>query len=420
MQDPHAVYARLRDEAPVRRVALPSGLEAWLVTRYDDVRAGLADPRLAKDFRRLRAAAGIRPGTGRPLAQDSLSSHMLSADPPDHRRLRTLVNQAFTPRTVERLRPRVEQIAADLLDALPAHADADGVVDLLEHYALPLPITVICELLGVPEADRDDVRRWSDDLLSPDDVEAVPQSAGEFASYLRSLVAAKREAPADDLLSGLVTAADGDDRLTEDEQVGMAFLLVVAGHETTVNLIGTGALALLRRPDLAERVRTDEDCRGAVVEELLRHDGPVNGATLRFTTEEVELAGVRVPAGEIVLLSLGAADRDPRRFSGADEVDVDRGGSGHLAFGHGIHFCLGAPLARLEGVVALGRLLERHPRMTLAAEPGDLRWRRSVLLRGLRELPVRLATEPGPANRIRRARLRVATRAGRRESDSGG
>ncbi|GAA1896198.1 cytochrome P450 family protein [Lapillicoccus jejuensis] len=395
VQDPHSVYARLRDEAPVQRVALPSGLEAWLVTRYDDVRAGLADPRLAKDFRRLRAAAGIRPGTGRPLAQDSLSSHMLSADPPDHRRLRTLVNQAFTPRTVERLRPRVEQIAAGLLDALPGHADEDGVVDLLEHYALPLPITVICELLGVPEADRDDVRRWSDDLLSPEDVEAVPQSAGEFAAYLGALVATKRSDPGDDLLSGLATATlggsgDGDDRLSEDEQVGMAFLLVVAGHETTVNLVGTGALALLRRPELAERVRADEASRGAVVEELLRHDGPVNGATLRFTTEEVEIAGVRLPAGEIVLLSLGSADCDPRRFADPAKVDLERGGAGHLAFGHGIHFCLGAPLARLEGVVALGRLLERYPGITLAAGPDDLRWRRSVLLRGLRELPVRL------------------------------
>lgn len=392
VQDPHAFYAALRERAPVQRVVLPSGLEAWLVTRYDDVRAGLADPRLAKDFRRLRASAGIRPGTGRPLAQESLSSHMLSADPPDHRRLRTLVNQAFTPRTVERLRPRVEQIAADLLDALPGHADADGVVDLLEHYALPLPITVICELLGVPESDRDDVRRWSDDLLSPEDVDAVPQSAGEFARYLRALVAAKREAPGEDLISDLVVAADGEDRLSEDEQVGMAFLLVVAGHETTVNLVGTGTLALLRRPDLAQRLRADEDGRAAVVEELLRHDGPVNGATLRFTTEDVEIAGVRVRAGDLVLLSLGAADRDPRRFDRADEVDLERGGAGHVAFGHGIHFCLGAPLARLEGVVALGRLVERYPHLSLAAGPGELRWRRSVLLRGLRELPVRLGS----------------------------
>jgi cytochrome P450 len=310
---------------------------------------------------------------------------MLNTDPPDHTRLRKLVNRAFTARTVSRLRPRIVEITDGLLEELARAGEAD----LLEAFAFPLPITVICELLGIPGADRDRFREWSNVLVSAAGPERIGRASAEMAEFLTDLVAAKRAAPTEDLLSGLVHVCYEGERLGMAELVSMAFLLLVAGHETTVNLIGNGMLALLRHPDQLAALRRDPSLLPNAVEEFLRYEGPVNLATLRFTTEPVALDGVEIPAGEFVLVSLLSANRDGTRFADPDTLDVRRPAGGHLAFGHGIHYCVGAPLARLEAEIAIGRLLERFGDIRLAADPATLSWRDSTLMRGLETLPVR-------------------------------
>jgi cytochrome P450 len=388
-QDPYRLYEQLRAQQPVRRVTMMRGLEVWLVTSYEDVRAALADPRLGKDAERIREFAQrqlAKKGVVRAGFDASLGHHMLNADPPDHTRLRKLVNKAFTSRTVARLQPRIEQITDELLDAM---ADKES-VDLLDAFAFPLPITVICELLGVPVHDRDDFRVWSNILLSSDTGDQVPEAATKMAEYLAKLVASKRATPTEDLLTELVEATDDGDRLSEEELVGMAFLLMVAGHETTVNLIGNGVLHLLRNPDQLAALRGDPALLPAAVEEILRLDGPVNIATIRFAAEPLTLGGQDIPAGEFVLVALSSANRDPDKFPNPDDLDITRPSGGHMAFGHGIHYCVGAPLARLEGQIALGKLIARFPDLALAAEPQELVWRNSTLMRGLKTFPVRL------------------------------
>jgi cytochrome P450 len=317
----------------------------------------------------------------------ALELHMLNSDPPDHERLRKLVNKAFTARRVEQLRPRIEAITAGLLDDMSTQRE----VDLLASFAFPLPITVICELLGVPVADRDEFRAWSATIVADSVAPEVFQAhATAMTGYFRALLAARRREPADDLLSALIAARDDADRLSEDELLSMAFLLLVAGHETTVNLIASGTLALLLNPGELARLRADRSLLGAAVEELLRYAAPVNNATVRFTGEPVEIGGVLIGPGEVVLVSLSGANRDPGRYADPERLDVGRDSGGHVAFGHGIHYCLGAPLARLEAEIAFGRLLERFPGMTLAVPPEALRWRPSTLIHGLESLPVRL------------------------------
>jgi cytochrome P450 len=386
-RDPHAAYAWLRTEAPVCPAIMPRGLRVWLVTSYADAKALLADPRLSKDNVRARELFQSRvtaTGTGSAFAS-SLAAHMLNTDPPDHTRLRKLVNKAFTARTVSRLRPRIEQIADELLDAVAA----TGEVDLLAALAFPLPITVICELLGVPAEDREKFRVWSNTIVSAALPEELQQASAALAAYLGALISAKRVGPTDDLLSGLVHVSDEGDQLSEVELISMAFLLLVAGHETTVNLIGNGMLALLRRPDQLAALRADPSLLPNAVEEFLRFEGPVNIATLRFTTEPVRVGAVEIPAEEFVMVSLLAANRDGERFAEPDTLDVTRQAGGHLAFGHGIHYCVGAPLARLEAEIAFGKLLSRFGRLELAGEPSLLSWRESTLMRGLQTLPVR-------------------------------
>ena len=386
VQHPYALYQRLRAEAPVREVVMPRGLKVWLVTRYADARDALANPALHKDLRLVRHLFDrhrTRPGAG-DFGAD-LSAHMLNSDPPDHTRLRKLVAKAFTMRRVELLRPRVAEITDELLAGLT------GEVDLIDRFAFPLPVTVICELLGVPGADRDDFRGWSSTLLSTGTAEDIGAASQAMTAYLRGLIDAKRRAPAEDMLSELVHTQDDGDELSETELVGMAFLLLVAGHETTVNLIGSGMLALLRDPAQFAALRADPGLLPGAVEEMLRFASPVNHATLRYTAEPTELGGVPVPAGEFVVISLTSANHDDDRFGpGAGGLDVTRAASGHLAFGHGIHFCLGAPLARLEGQLAIGGLVDRFPDMALAVDPDELSYRDSTLLRGLLRLPVRL------------------------------
>jgi cytochrome P450 len=387
--DPHRLYARLRVERPVARARTPAGLPVWVVTRFDDARQALGDPRLAKDargFARVLARHPVPPDRRAVFAQE-LGRHMLSSDPPDHTRLRKLVGRAFTMRAIAGMRPRIEAIAAGLADQLAA---GPAEVDLLDAFAFPLPMTVICDLLGVPDDERTTFRSWSNTLLSSDGTAAERTAAGAaMAQYLGALVAAKRARPAEDMLSAIVAASEDADRLSADETVSMAFLLLVAGHETTVNLIGNGVLALLCHPDRLAELRADPELTPRAVEELLRFDGPVNLATFRHTTEPVEIGGVLIPPGEVVLVALASADRDPGHFPAADELDLHRD-AGHLAFGYGLHHCLGAPLARLEGDVAFRTLLARFPDLALAVEPEQLRWRSSTLMRGLTRLPVLL------------------------------
>jgi vitamin D3 1,25-hydroxylase len=378
-RDPYPAYAELRNAAPVREVQRPEG-SMWLLSRYADVRAALADSRLSKDWRHTLPpeARAEAPATNIPM--------MLLLDPPEHTRLRKLVSRSFTVRRMEELRPRVEQIAGELLDALPP----TGRVDIMAEYAFLLPVLVICELLGVPAEDRDEFAAWSNTMVDNSTQEESMAAMGQLSAYLGRLIERKREQPDDALISALIEVAEDEDRLSHEELVAMAMMLLIAGHETTVNLIGNGLLALLTHPEQRALLRERPDLLPSAVEEFLRWDSPVHSTPVRFAAEDVEYSGVTIPAGSVVTLSLAAANRDPGRFADADEVRVDRDASGHVAFGHGLHHCLGAQLARIEGQEALGLLLARRPEIALAVEAGELIYRRSSLVRGLTELPVEL------------------------------
>lgn len=382
MADPYAMYARLREAGPVHRIAGTDGLPAWLVTRYDDVRQALADPRLSLDKR--NAAPGGYRGMALPPALDA---NLLNMDPPDHTRIRRLVSQAFTPRRIAQLREPIRKTADHLLDAIAPH----GRADLIASYAAPLPINVICDLLGVAPEDRRDFRAWTDALVAPDPAE--PSRAKEairgMLAFFTQLIARKRAEPADDLLSAMIAVRDEEDRLSEDELMSLAFVILFGGYENTVHLIGNATLALLDHPDQLAALRADPGRLGGAVEELARYDGPAPLAIRRFAVEDIAIGGVTIPAGDTVLLSLAAAHRDPHRFADPDRLDIGRDVTGHLALGHGIHYCLGAPLARMETEIALAALLERFPRLELDVPYGELRWRPSMRARGLLTLPVR-------------------------------
>lgn len=385
--DPYPFYARLRAEAPVYRTTRAGQRPAWLITRYDDALALLKDDSLTKD--RLGPEAAQRQ-LRLPFLSDMmrpLATNMLDRDGADHRRLRGLVQQAFTPRLVEQLRGRVQELCDELLDALPA----DGGVDLLAAYALPLPVTIIAEMLGIPPADRRRFVAWSNHIVSVssgrDILRGLPQVI-LFMRYLRRLIAARRAEPRDDLVSALVRAEEAGDVLSEDELLAMVFLLLVAGYETTVNLIASGTLALLQHPDQAERLRREPELAKPAIEELLRFTSPVDVATERYTRAELRIGEVTIPPGELVLAMLGSANRDERQFENPDTLDLAREPNRHLAFGQGIHYCLGAPLARVEGQIALTTLLARLPDLRLAVPADELRWRRGLFLRGLVALPV--------------------------------
>jgi cytochrome P450 len=380
-QDPLGLFARLRESRPVAPVRMPGYGRAWIVTRYADVRTVLTDPRLAKDVRRWPGG-----GRSRPSEATGVYAHMLHADPPDHTRLRRLVQKAFAPRRAA-LRPRAEEIAAGLLDEMAAGGD---VTDLLDAYARPLPIAVLCELLGIPAADRG----WIEVTVAAYDERAQhDRLERELAAYFAELIAVRRAEPGDDLVSALVVARDNvgaADGLSGDELLATIFLLVMAGFDTTVNLIASGTLALLTHPEEQTRLRRDPSLLTAAVEELLRFTSPVNHANDRFSTEDVPVGDVVIPAGEWVLPATSSANRDPAQFPDPDRLDLNRDTSGHVAFGHGVHHCLGAPLARMEAAVALGALLDRFPRISLAVPEPELRWRPVSLMNGLESLPVRL------------------------------
>ena len=388
-QDPHDLNAQLRAEGPVHEVILPFGTRVWLVTRYDEARAVLSDASLSKAGRRQAEFLG-KPGEQ--PRDSSLQEHLINSDPPQHTRLRRLVNKAFTVRRIEALRPRIQELTDELLDAMEG---STGPVDLLSSFALPLPMTVICELLGVPVADRDNFRAWSEAILSDKGDQAGASKA--MAGYLFQLIGAKAAAPddsSDDLLSALLRVRDdeaGDEGLSQPELLSMVFLLLVAGHETTVNLIGNGMLALLANPTQLQALRSDPALIPGAVEELLRYEGPVALSTMRFTTKPLQVGEVEIPEGAFVLVSLLGTNRDPALCPDADRLDVTRKPVPHLAFGHGIHYCLGAPLARLEGEIAFRGLLSRFPNLRPAVPAADLRWRTATMVRGLEALPVELS-----------------------------
>ena len=389
LQDPHAFYALLREEGPVHEAMLPMGTRAWVVTRYPDARAALSDARLSKDVERSsELMRQFRPTGEEPSDSGDMFRHMLNMDAPDHTRLRKLVTKAFTARRIEGLRPRVQEISDGLIAKMVANADA-GPMDLLDEFAFPLPITVISELIGVPDDARDDFRAWSNTMLQSGPREAAQAAGLAMAQYLTALMEAKRAEPTDDMLSELILASDDGDRLTQGEVLGMVFLLLVAGHETTVNLIGNGLLALLRNPEQLAALRADRSLLPSAVEEFLRFDGPINLATFRFTSEPIELGGVQIPKDEFVMISLLGANRDPHQYEQPDRLDLGRNPS-HVAFGHGIHFCLGAPLARMEAAIAFSGLLDHFGDIELAVPFKDLSYRPSSLIHGLTRLPVLL------------------------------
>ncbi|MGW3125311.1 cytochrome P450 family protein [Streptomyces sp. NPDC001076] len=390
--DPYPAYAWLREHSPVHWTKLPSGVEAWLVTRYADARQALADGRLSKNPDHHAEEAHGKSRTGIPGERSAnLMTHLLNIDPPDHTRLRRLVSQAFTPRRVAQFAPRVQDLTDDLIDRFAPQGEAD----LIHDFAFPLPIYAICDLLGVPREDQEKFREWAGMMIRHGGGPrgGVARSVKKIRAYLAELIHRKRSDLGEDLISGLIRASDQGEHLTENEAAAMCFVLLFAGFETTINLIGNGLYALLRNPTQRDRLqksieRGDNGLLDTGVEELLRYDGPVELATWRFATEALTIGGQRIATGDPVLVVLAAANRDPARFSAPDTIDLARGDNQHLGYGHGIHYCLGAPLARLEGRTALKTLLHRLPDLRLAADPADLRWRGGLIMRGLRELPV--------------------------------
>jgi cytochrome P450 len=377
--DPYPVYAQLRQ---VGRVFWQDELRHWVVTRHAEADTILRDPRFSANRSRWE---GYRP----PPGQEAPSPMMTDVDPPDHTRLRNLVQQAFTPRTVEQMRARVSAYASELLAA----ARARGEVDLVEALAYPLPVLVIAALLGVPSEDREEFQRWSADMADSMDPtthgpgsESGGEARNQLRRYLAGIVERRRREPQDDMISRLVAAEEQGDRLSEDELLDMCVLLLAAGHETTVNLIGNGVNALLDHPEELARLRAHPELMESAVEEFLRYDSPVQ-MNSRVPIEDVTLAGSTLRAGQMILVLVGSANRDPDEFPDPDRFDVARGSSRHLAFGRGIHFCLAAPLARMEAQIAIAHLLESAPGLRRAGEPTR---RPNPVFRGLASLPVAL------------------------------
>ncbi|WP_405169817.1 cytochrome P450 [Paenibacillus sp. FSL H8-0280] len=377
--NPYPVYEKLRKEEPVFRVMFPQGEFGWMITRYEDAVQILKDPRFSKDMVRRYGADN----------QSIFSNNMLFSDPPDHKRLRGLVQKAFTPKLVADMRSHIQDIADELLDNLPSQEK----MNLIDDFAFPLPIIVISEILGVPAQDRDQFRIWSNtviDASTAESAELFEQHSREFIDYLTAWFAKVRQDPGTDLISQLVIAEESGQQLTEQELLGVVSLLIIAGHETTVNLIGNGILALLEHPEQRELLIKQPELIHNAIEEMLRYNGPLEFSTSRWALENIEFRGQRIAQGDLVIVALDSANRDEQQFKDADIFDITREKSSHLAFGKGIHLCLGAPLARLEGEIAVSTLLNRFPNIQLQADVNELEWRPGMIVRGVKEIPVQL------------------------------
>lgn len=378
--NPYPFYARLRAEAPVCRTRF-LGAPAWLVTRYEDVLMLLKDERVVKDWRPVTRWIHFVAGP--------ITRHMLNKDAPDHTRLRRLVHKAFTPSLIERLRERIQSVCDELLNKL----EADGSMDLMSGYALPLPLTIIAQLLGVPVEDRSRFHARSRSSLSPSTVIGVLRAAPDqrlLTRQIRKLVERRRREPREDLVTALVQAEEAGDKLSEKELVATIFFLLIAGYETTVNLIGVGALALMQNPCERRRFTQTPALADSAIEELLRYTSPLDVATQRFASEDLTIGSARISRGDAIFAVLGSANRDESQFRDPDTLNLAREPNKHVAFGQGVHFCLGAPLARLDARIALTTLFRRFPDLRLSRAPESLRWRRSLIIRGLEELPVAL------------------------------
>lgn len=385
--NPFPLLAGLRATQPVCSTILPDKTQVWLVTRYEGVYTLLKDERFAKYRSNALTPEQLRKRPWVPPMFRPLERNMLDLDPPDHTRLRALVHKAFTPRLIEQMRERVQTLADELLDQV-SHK---GEMDLIGDYALPLPMTLITEILGVPTRDRDKFHKWSKTIVSVNQFNnnwRIIPAIWMFNRYLRGFFKQRRAESKDDLVSALIRAEEAGDTLSEDELFAMVFLLLVAGHETTVNLIGSGVLALLEHPDQMERLRQDPSLIKSAVEELLRYTAPVFLSTERYAREDVTIHGVTIPRGGMTLGVIGSANRDETVFANPDRLDITREPNKHLSFGYGIHFCLGAPLARMEAQIAISTLLKRTPNLRLQASTESLRRRQSLILRGLEALPV--------------------------------
>ncbi|MER5515249.1 cytochrome P450 [Streptomyces sp. NPDC002763] len=378
--DPHAVLRTLTDSASAHRCEPDGAPPQLLVTGYDAARKVLTDPRVSKRSER----AGLEPGWLMSGVRDEVGvDYMLTVDPPEHTRLRKVVARAFTPQRVEALRPRTREIASRAAEAVLAQETPE----LVDGFAARVPISVICELLGVPLTDRDRFGWASEQVVAPVAGSDREEAYVWLSGYLAELIAGKRAEPGPDLLSALAVDTD-EDRLTDPELIGMAFLLLIAGYETTANLISTVLLGLARQPDLLRTLRADPGLIPAATEEFLRLEGPVVTATERFATEDMRVGEVPVRRGDMLLVSLAAANRDPARFEEPDSYRLGRPAGGHLAFGHGVHHCLGAPLARMEAEVAITVFVERVESLALAVPEADLEWAPGLLMHGVRRLPV--------------------------------
>jgi cytochrome P450 len=383
--EPHQLFAALRDTSPVVPVVVNGGISAWLITRHDVARQALTDERMAKGVEHWRAFhAGEVPFTGDVAV--AARRNILSSDPPDHTRLRSTLASAFTPRRVEALRPWITRIVTELLDVI----EPKGSADLVGEFALPIPMTVICELFGVPEQHRPEIRAWTETLFHGADPDRMRSASDEIDSLLGEVISDRRANPRDDFTSVLIKAQD-EGRVSPEELVMLLRAMLAGGNETTINLLGNAVAALLRRPDQRALLTADPGRWPDAIEEVLRWDGPIQNSIWRFATADIQVGDVTIPRGDAIIVGLAAANRDGRRFEAPDEYDLDRTDRAHLAFGRGIHHCIGAPLARLEAAIALPALFARLPELRLAVPWEDLRYRRSTMSRGLLSLPVRFA-----------------------------
>jgi cytochrome P450 PksS len=386
--DPFPFFSLLRASEPVYRTTLPDKTPLWLLSRYDDVAALLRDERFTKNRRHALTKEQLRKLPWTPPMFRPLERNMLDLDPPDHTRLRSLVHKAFTPSLVEQMRSRTQAIADELLDRIVW----TGEMDLIKDFALPLPMTIITEILGVPRKDHDKFHKWSQavvSLTSPSPTLRVLPSVWKFIRYLRQFFKLRRRDPKDDLVSALIKAEEAGDKLNEDELLAMVFLLLIAGHETTVNLIGNGTLALIENPNEMNKLLSEPSLVKPAVEELLRYTSPVFTTTERYAREDTTIHGVTIPQGEMTLGVIGSANRDETAFENPNELQITREPNRHLSFGQGIHFCLGAPLARMEAQIAFTTLLQRVPNLRLTKPSSSLHWRPSIFLRGLAALPLK-------------------------------